>query len=641
MCGITGAFAPDSWRERVKAMTDSLRHRGPDDVGLVELRSREGAVCGSFGHRRLSILDLSTAGHQPMVSRDGRLSVTYNGEIYNYLELRADLERRGEWFRSTGDTEVLLAAWAADGPKALQQLRGMFALALWDRDLGRGYLARDAFGIKPLYVAETAAGILFSSEIRSLLSSGALDRRLSADALASYLCTGSVAEPATIIEGVFAIPAGCYVEITRTGDRFVVSAPTRFASPLDPTSEEPLGLAAASSRLRDALRDSVKHHLLSDVPVALFLSGGLDSSAVVAVASEVSDRRLESFTITFAEAAYSEAAPAREVAERFRTHHHEIPLSGHDLLNALPDVFAAMDQPSLDGLNTYVVSRAVKAYGIKVVLSGLGGDELFAGYPSFQRANYVAPLWKLPANVRRIGAAGASRLTDLRAEKVGAMLNYSTPALGAYVASRTLFGDRHVRALMGNAYPSAHGRGNTVSVEESRYSLLQQVSFYELSGYMRNTLLRDSDVFSMAHGLELRVPFVDREVVSAAARSADAAKLKRGFPKPLLVEAMRDMLPPALLGRPKQGFTLPFEQWMRRELFDEVDAVLGASTVNALGMSHHSINGVWKDFQQRRSGMNWSRPWALYTLMRWAAQNGVSFDGAVSTPERIPITAAG
>jgi asparagine synthase (glutamine-hydrolysing) len=621
-------------------MTDSLRHRGPDDVGLAELRSRDGAVCGSFGHRRLAILDLSTAGHQPMMSRDARLSLTYNGEVYNFIELRAELERSGEWFRSTGDTEVLVAAWSAYGPKALEKLRGMFALALWDRDLGKGYLARDAFGIKPLYVAQTSGGVLFSSEIRSLLASGAIQRRLSADALASYLCTGSVAEPATIIEGVFAVPAGCYVEVTRSGDGFSVSEPKRFASPLDPSDEEPLGLAAAGGQLRDALRDSVKHHLLSDVPVALFLSGGLDSSAVVAVASEVSDRRLESFTITFAEAAYSEAAPAREVAERFRTQHHEIPLSGHDLLNALPDVFAAMDQPSLDGLNTYVVSRAVKAYGIKVVLSGLGGDELFAGYPSFQRANYVAPLWKLPANVRRIGAAGAARLTDLRAEKVGVMLNNATPALGAYVASRTLFGDRHVRALMGHAYPSANGRDGADSVEESRYSLLQQVSFYELSGYMRNTLLRDSDVFSMAHGLELRVPLVDREVVRAAARSADTAKLKRGFPKPLLVEAMRDLLPPALLGRPKQGFTLPFEQWMRRELFHEVDAVLGVSTVNQLGLSNHAISDIWKDFQQRRSGMNWSRPWALYTLMRWAVQNGAYFDGAVS-PERIPITAAG
>ncbi|HEY8164049.1 MAG TPA: asparagine synthase (glutamine-hydrolyzing) [Gemmatimonadaceae bacterium] len=621
-------------------MTDSLRHRGPDDVGFVELRSREGAICGSFGHRRLSILDLSTAGHQPMMWRDGRFSLTYNGEIYNYLELRAKLEQSGEWFRSTGDTEVLLGSWAVHGPNALANLRGMFALALWDRDLGKGYLARDAFGIKPLYVAETSGGVLFSSEIRSLLASGALNRRLSPNALASYLCTGSVAEPATIIDGVFAVPAGCYVEVTRSGDRVVVGQPIRFASPLDPTDEEPLGLAAAGSQLRDALRDSVRHHLLSDVPVALFLSGGLDSSAVVAVASEVSDRRLESFTITFAEAAYSEAAPAREVAEKFRTQHHEIPLSGHDLLNALPDVFAAMDQPSLDGLNTYVVSRAVKAYGIKVVLSGLGGDELFAGYPSFHRANYVAPLWKLPANVRRFGAAGASRLTDIRAEKVGVMLNNPSPALGAYTASRTLFGDRHVRALMGSAYPSPEDRDSTDSLEESRYSLLQQVSIYELSGYMRNTLLRDSDVFSMAHGLELRVPFVDREVVRAAARSADAAKLKRGFPKPLLAEAMRDLLPPALLGRPKQGFTLPFEQWMRRELFPEVDAVLGSSAVNSVGLSTHSMGAVWQDFQQRRSGMNWSRPWALYTLMRWAAQNGVYFDRAVAT-ERIPITAAG
>jgi asparagine synthase (glutamine-hydrolysing) len=262
----------------------------------------------------------------------------------------------------------------------------MFAFAIWDREKERGYLARDAFGIKPLYVAERGGEVLFASEVRSILASQRIEPALSSPAIASYLFTGSVAEPLTIIDGIVSVPPGCVVEVRPESGGFVTGEPERFIAAFAPSDDIHREIQSHVHRVRNALRDSVRYHLVSDVPVAVFLSGGIDSSAVAGLASEVAESRIESFTVTFSEADFSEAQPAREAAARFGTKHHEILLSGQDLLNALPDVFAAMDQPSLDGLNTFVVSRAVRSFGIKVVLSGLGGDELFGGYPSFQRA---------------------------------------------------------------------------------------------------------------------------------------------------------------------------------------------------------------------------------------------------------------
>ena len=633
MCGIAGAFAWHDMESAVRSVTDALRHRGPDDVGMETLRSPEGVMRGTFGHRRLAILDLSSAGHQPMVSADGRYCLTYNGEIYNFRELRTDLESEGANFRGTGDTEVLLAGWVMYGTRILEKLRGMFAFAIWDRNEEKGYLARDAFGIKPLYITESGGAVLFASEIRALLESRCIPRHMSREAVASYLAAGSVAEPLTIIDGVRAVPAGCVVEIAYNSVDVSIDRITRFASALPYGDDTQPGASSGAAPIRDALRDSVSHHLVSDVPLALFLSGGIDSSSVVAVASEVSQTKLDTFTITFAESEYSEREPAGLLARHFGTTHHEVALSGSDLLNALPDVFAAMDQPSLDGLNTYIVSRAVRAYGIKVVLSGLGGDELFAGYPSFKRASYAAPVWKLPGSLRRMGAAGAGRLDDLRAERLSLLLQHDTAAEGAYNASRTLFGDRYVRSLMSHNYRTARSTDAPAEFDTSKLSVQQQVSFYEVNGYMRNTLLRDSDVFSMVHGLELRVPFVDREVARAAFNPANTGKPGRSGPKPLLVDAVKDLLPESVVQRPKQGFTLPFEKWMRNEMFSEVDSMLSATSPERAGLDHSSVKRAWREFQERRPGMNWSRPWALYTLMRWASLNDVTlYDADARSP---------
>jgi asparagine synthase (glutamine-hydrolysing) len=506
-------------------------------------------------------------------------------------------------------------------------LRGMFALALWDTRAGRGFLARDTFGIKPLYLAERDGAILFASEVRALLASGVIPRVLSANAVASYLETGSVAEPDTIIEGIVAVPAGCVLEITVNFDGARSGELRRFALPFDDIRNGAQSSEITPLALREVLRDSVAHHLVSDVPVGIFLSGGLDSSIVAALTAEVTQQKVSSFTVTFDEERYSEAPQAREISKRFGTLHHEIRLTGHQLLDSLPSAFSAMDQPSLDGMNTFIVSRAVREQNIKVVLSGLGGDELFGGYPSFARARRLAALPTYTGSVRRFVAKRLERSDDFRAEQIGLLLNGTDPSLSAYNASRLLFGRARTAKLLGlGGSTASFPRSGTPTLGDApleSMSLLQKVSVYELTRYMRNTLLRDSDVFSMAHGLELRVPFVDRHVASMAMKIPESAKLKHGASKPVLFEAMRDVLPEDQVARPKRGFTLPFERWIRFELRQEIDASITADSCARVGLSHSEVRRVWTQFRAQRGGMTWSRPWALYTLIRWAAENQV------------------
>ncbi len=608
------------------------------------LASRSGEPAGMFGHRRLAILDLSSGGHQPKWSLGGRLCITYNGEIFNYAELKRDLESDGFSFASSSDTEVLLRGWEQSGPGFLRRLRGMFAMAIWDRDADAGYLIRDPFGIKPLYFAQVGTDLLFASEVRAILDTGRVPRTLSPQAVRSYLSTGSVAEPLTIIEGIHAIPPGCVTRVVAVGGAFKVERSDRYVEPF--AAADPVERHAKSHvhRIRDALRESVRYHLVSDVPVGVFLSGGIDSSAVAGLASEVSETPIDSFTVTFEEADYSEAEPARDAARRFGTRHNEVPLSGRNLLDMLPDFFAAMDQPSLDGFNTFVVSRAVADHGLKVVLSGLGGDELFGGYPSFRRARLLAPLWKLPRALRTAGALGLTPFEDLRASRVRSMLTDSGVAQAAYRASRTLFGERHVSRLLSPAGVTEEPLyWQPEELDLSRLNVMQQVSAYEMTGYMRNTLLRDSDVFSMACGLELRVPLVDMRVAQVAHQAARTSLSGNRGPKPLLLEAVRDLVPESSFSKPKKGFTLPFEKWMRAEIRHEVDSVVGDEAgASALGLVPGEVRGVWSAFQARRPGVNWSRPWALYTLMKWAHENGVSCDSsAVTIPEAEPALALG
>jgi asparagine synthase (glutamine-hydrolysing) len=617
VCGIAVAIGVRDADRAAAAMSRAPAPRGPADAGSRRLAGRAGVPLGAIAHRRLAILDLTPAGHQPMVSANGRYTIAFNGEIYNFRALRAELERDGATFTSDGDTAVLLEGWVRFGPAFVRRLEGMFAFVLWDGWTRALYLARDAYGIKPLYAALVGHGLVAASEVRAILASGLVAPQLDRRALSGYLSFGSVPEPETIITGVKAVAAGTVArfEIGQAELTAIDSIPLVSGIP---EPQEASDRASAASAVRVALERSVERHLVSDVPVAVFLSGGIDSSTIAAVAARRASAPLDGFTVTFAEPRFDESAVARLVARRYGIRHHEIPLGDADLLGALPSAFAAMDQPTLDGINTYVVSEAVRAHGTTVVLSGLGGDELFAGYPSFRRARALARYARIPVPARRVAARVAASVGGVRGAKIALGLRRGLPGDAAYLASRTLFGARQVADLVGTYPPAVDGAPRDLSV-------LQQVSWRELTGYMRNTLLRDSDVFSMAHGLELRVPFLDRDVVAAAFAADDAHKLSRRTTKPLLIDAVRDLLPDEVWDRPKQGFVLPFAAWMHGALAAEVTATLGdRDALHAVGLNAESVRMVWSAFVRGQAGMTWSRPWALYALVRWASANGLA-----------------
>ncbi|HVE11827.1 MAG TPA: asparagine synthase (glutamine-hydrolyzing) [Elusimicrobiota bacterium] len=623
MCGIAGIIqrrGKAGLKDRLEAMLRALSHRGPDGQG-VEIREAGSWQIG-LAHARLAILDLSPSGHQPMRNAQSSRWLTYNGEVYNFLELRSELEREGRRFSSSGDTEVLLAAWEAWGAEALPRLRGMFAFALWDEDARRLTLARDGFGIKPLYYFQAEDCLIFASEVRALLASGLVARTISRDGLSSYLRFGSLQSPHTLIKGVLSLPPGASL-VAEAGRERIEARQAPYAAGLSPGVRPSLrgGREAAVRRLGTALEDSVRAHLLSDVPLGIFLSGGIDSSALTAIASRISREKPRTFSVVFYEDSFSEARYARLVAERFGTEHHEILLREEDFLALLPDALAAMDQPSADGVNTYVISRAVKRAGITVALSGLGGDELFAGYPTFQRARLLRAAALLPRRWRASAAALGRRVRSgtIRARKFWSLLESEGTARDAYAISRELFSRREIRSLTGSLPP-----GSDADELLDEDDLVNAMSRYEMQGYMANTLLRDCDFMGMAHALEIRVPFVDREVARCVLELPEEWKLGK-IPKGLLVDALGGVLPEEVWKRPKMGFTLPWPRWLRQGVNPRLEAIFTGrgGVLRRAGIDGRHAEALWRDFCAGKDPSTWSRVWALYVLKQWCDRHEV------------------
>jgi asparagine synthase (glutamine-hydrolysing) len=601
MCSIAGIFGCGE-QEVVVRMNEAQRHRGPDDQGVVQ--------CGNvvLGNTRLAIIDTSAAGHQPMHDPETGNWITYNGETYNFKELRRELG--GEWASNT-DTEVVLRAYRRWGADAFRRLRGMFALAIWDNQRKRLILARDPLGIKPLYYYAAKDQLIFASELRALLASGLVPRRLSAAGLDSYLANGSVAAPLTIIDGVRQLLPGHYLESVEFKE-------IEFAVPR--SDEVPDCRDEAVARLRAGLEESVRAHLVSDVPLGVFLSGGMDSSALVALMSRISEQRPKTFSVVFDEATFTEAPFSRAVAARFQTDHTEITLNEDRLLSILPEALAAIDQPTMDGINTFVVSQAVKNAGITVALSGLGGDELFAGYPSFRRA---LKLHSLSRTARRVLRAALSvvRNGSVQRHKFRQLMNSEGTPADVYRISRQLFSNELGR-------PRSAAPTITPGWGRHPVDVVNEISRLELSGYMSNTLLRDTDAMSMAHSLEVRVPFVDTRLVDYVLSLPGAWKLNHGTkgPKPLLADALADLLPRDFLARPKMGFTLPFERWLQQNLRTEVSSVLeDASMLSVPALNSAAVQKLWRNFLQKPRAVGWSRPWSLYVLAKWCEINRVAF----------------
>ncbi|HEV2520750.1 MAG TPA: asparagine synthase (glutamine-hydrolyzing) [Candidatus Acidoferrales bacterium] len=639
ICGVIGIDRSELGEEITRRMMGALLHRGPDEDGLLA------APSVALGMRRLSIIDLP-GGHQPVFNETGNVAVVFNGEIYNFRELKKTLEARGHSFRTRSDTEVIVHAYEEWGEQCVRELRGMFAFAVWDaRSSGtsgdaarraRIFLARDRLGIKPLYYAAAGGAFLFSSEVRSLLASGRIEPRVSPDALESYLTFGSVAEPSTLIQGIFSVPPGHFLAFP--ADAPPVKPATKpywvYAdSVLRSEGATPKTFQAAAKQLRPLLEETVRDHLIADVPLGVFLSSGLDSTALVALGSRLQSD-LHTFTVVFPEQQFSESRIARETAKLFKTRHQEILLSPDQLLAQLDDAINSLDQPTMDGLNTYFVSRAARHAGLKVALSGLGSDEIFGGYSTFittPRAAFVAGLGRLiPGPLRRLTAGAALRMSSGDPMRKAAEVWRSPTAFPhGYFFTRTLFTPSRTRRLLAPYFESGgHPRGESpwrarmleTTQQARNLDSFTSISCFELQSYMVNTLLRDTDAASMANSLEVRVPFLDHRLVEFVGRLPKSAKYRAGVPKSLLVEAMSDVLPDEVVGQSKRTFTLPWDVWLRGPLGVRLSQDLANLTPQLLHyMSARAVRGVWQNFVIGQT--NWSRPWSLFVLNEWVRRH--------------------
>lgn len=557
MCGIAGIINAGLDRDdldlRLRQFERDLRHRGPDDSG--RFISKDG-VAGLIS-TRLAIQDLSPAGHQPMASENSRYTVVFNGEIYNFKELRRELETEGEAFESGSDTEVILKMYSRYGPDCVREFAGMFGLAIWDDVDQSCFVARGALGIKPLYYFEKNGQLIFASEVRALLRSNLMPAKLCGEAVNGYLLFGAVPEPLTLIEGVSALPAGHYM-IWRNGEiRITEFWDLHFGDDSIPEKE-------TVHIVREALEDSIARHLVSDVPVGVFLSGGVDSTTVVALATRMTKTPLRTFCISFDDPKSNEGGIAARTAKHFGTRHVDWRLDSATAKSLLPAFLEKSDQPSIDGFNTFCVSKLAHDHDLKVVLSGLGGDELFGGYRSFQIVPFMVRASRLLDPIKAgVGHLLQQRFTSARTNRLGHFLTDVPITSAAYWAMRGIFTPDEVAKLLPRfGCESGGGKSQLLMFVPPQPTLEDEVSYLEVARYMRNQLLRDSDVMSMAWSLELRVPFVDVKLIGALQRIP--ARFRLAPKKRMLLSAVPE-IPQWVRERPKQGFAFPFKEWLTGE----------------------------------------------------------------------------
>jgi asparagine synthase (glutamine-hydrolysing) len=642
MCGIAGVFKLSGAItvddvSAVLRLLDAQFHRGPDDWGLLLPRpaldepeikallerhdpthvatypstgSAPGVVLGS---RRLAIIDRSLRGRMPLGTAGSERWVVLNGEIYNHRELRADLEGSAT-FRSHSDSEVLLHGWSAWGDDVAQRLRGMFAFALFEATpRPRLVLGRDRLGIKPLYTWEDRTRVIFASEVSALFLSGLVPSEVNPEAILRFLELGNVPAPLTTMKDVQPLPEGELAQVDGRGLRRVryweLGEAVATARAARPRSFED-----AVSSTRTILEEAMRLHLVSDVPVGAFLSGGVDSASMVALAAPQLDRPMTTLTVTFDEPELSEARYARMVAERYGTDHREVRLQPHAVFDDLGRMFAAMDQPTVDGLNVWCVSRAARDAGLRVVLSGLGGDEVFWGYRHVHFASTLAAMCRilssLPPSTRgpllRAAARGAP-LLRAGLDRAAYLEDPSAPS--AYFLVRGLFTPGQASRLLGlgpDEYATTPARLPYAGAGGMREAL----TAFDITHYLGNQLLRDGDVMSMAHSVEMRVPFLDHRLVERVLSLPARYKLSRERPKPLLLSALDGRVPRGVWDRRKMGFTLPMTRWMRTR-----EPELRATCHENKLLDAHAVDRVWDGFLRGRH--HWSRPWALYVLTQF------------------------
>lgn len=606
MCGIAGAigFKTELHPNTLLGLSQSLAHRGPDDFGLWTSGDKNSPSV-SLIHRRLAIQDLSAAGHQPMKSSCGRFILVFNGEIYNQHLLRKELEALGLHFSSSSDTEVLLALLSIYGEAAFARLQGMYAFCLWDNLEKKALLGRDPYGIKPLYYWNGPAGeLLFASEVRSLLQSGLVPKELDVDGLVGFLVSGSIPEPYTLAKHIRSLPPG-WMASWHAGR-------WDHQPHWKPSFKESSSLSYLDecSITRHALEESSQSHLLSDVPVGLFLSGGLDSSSILALTCT---SQITALSIGFAEHEFDEASQAKALAQHFNVPHEVLYLDPKKAAELLPDFLNSVDQPSIDGFNTYSVSYLAARHGLKVVLSGLGGDELFGGYPSFEKIPKLLLLHKKLGLARPLVSRLLLQRCGHRQQRLADFLSGPGTVSRAHSCVRGLFSWPEAKSICRTwglnsdvleDHSVSFGLGDFKP--ESRNSDLQPantIAWLESSRYMGQQLLRDSDVYSMAHGLELRIPFVDSVLFRKLSRIKASSRLAKN--KKLLRDSMPE-LKRVLPSAPKKGFTVPFRLWLDQP----------SSPLRPGGLAY--------PLPTMPDGIDltpWPRRWGLMVLRHWLDQN--------------------
>ena len=583
MCRIAAIVGKDykGAAEAVVRMTDAMAHGGPDDVGLF-VDEINGVV---LGHRRLSIIDLSEAGHQPMADISGQYTISFNGEIYNYEEIRNELIQLGYSFRSHSDTEVLIYGYQHWGTDLLPRLKGMFAFILLDKIKGQLIAARDHAGIKPLYYGHRNGSLYFSSEVRAIL---AADPQWPQDEhwQVRFLAFGFIPEPFSTLQNLFHLPKASYLTYDFATTSLSIHNYIQFPFTSTITSEE-----VAVNQTRIALLKAVERHLVADVPVGVFLSGGIDSSILTFACRKFNKGQLKTLSIYFEDEKYSEKYYQDLVVEKTGVEHVSFLVTQQDFEEALPEIFRAMDQPSIDGINSFFITRYAKQYGLKVVLSGLGADELFGGYGSFYNSNYqLVKKWRLLTKIV------AAFMISYPAKKLCYINNGSS--IEEYLFNRGLFVPTDIARVFGLSVKKVwqilgESQADTSAVlnHGNRNSLQEQ------SIYMQNQLLRDSDIYSMWHSIELRVPFLDVDVIKLAHSIAPHVKFKQAQKKHLLIKAFKDELPEAIWNRQKMGFTFPFQNWFKDSHY-----------LRTVEQNDQKLKPVRQSFD--KGTLNWSRYWA-------------------------------
>ncbi len=610
MCGIAGVFQTNGMspadQDAVRAMTLAQVHRGPDDDGFF---------CDAhiaLGHRRLSIIDLSPMGRQPMSNEDGSIHITFNGEIYNFQELVRHLSNHR--FQSSCDTEVLVHGyeeWGMDG--LLQKLRGMFAFALYDSrgDSPRCYLVRDRLGIKPLYYSVDKQRLAFASEVRALVKAGLVAGAKDTRALAGLMLFGSVPAPLTSTAGVSCLMPGTYLRADRNG------LSERKYWDMDMHEEPAKARQSSGDELGRLLQDSIASHMISDVPMGVYLSGGVDSAALVALASRA-NAKLITLTVASDGQEFSEHEEAQSIADRYRTDHREVRLTSQDFMNEVPNFLRAMDQPTADGVNSYFVARAAKSAGLTVALSGLGGDEIFGGYRHHRwlakRRRSIRAVSKLPRALRRVVVQAGVNYGRMRGrEKFMRLSCLGNRVSGSelYLAVRGFFAPTQVCQLLGigerelnNAAQECFSFLPNLAVESSDSSVFRYI---ECKRYLHDQLLRDTDVFAMAHSIEVRVPYLDHVVLEHVARLPRALEFEGRGTKPRLTRAVAEESVFEAGLRPKRGFLFPFAKWMKAHSPDLNEMALAGGQLD-----RRAISRLWRQFDMGR--LHWSRAWMLSVI---------------------------